>query len=86
MRKTDYTYLVFMYGKHYVDNVLRHCERQTDDVVHSPERYMQSMDEIVHLYNKHNGTNLRVELMPSVEHLVYEDGQGGYYHEERKEK
>ena len=86
MRKTDYTYLVFMYGRHYVDNVLRHCERQTEEVVHSPERYIESMREIVHLYNKHNATNLRVELMPSVEHVVYEDGQGGYYHQPKKEK
>jgi len=84
MKQTDYTYLVFMYGKHYVDNVLRHCEGQTENVVPSPERYLESMNQIVEFYNKNNATNLRVELMPSVEHIVYEDEEGGYYHQEKE--
>lgn len=86
MKKTDYTYLVFMYGKPYVDNVLRYCERAEDETIHSPERYLESMTKIVDLYNSYYGTDLKVHVKPPAEHIVYEDGQGGYYHIEKKKE
>jgi len=82
----DYAYLVLMYGKHYVDNVLRHIERQEDQWIDSPERYIDSMREIVRIYNNHNKTKYQVYTKPSVIHDVYEDGEGGYYHIERKKE
>jgi len=80
----DYAYLVFMYGKPYVDNVLRYIERTEDRYIDSPERYIDSMREIVRIYNNHNKTKYEVYKKPPVVHEVHSDGQGGYYHIERK--
>mgnify|MGYP000144436093 CR=1 FL=1 len=83
---TSYAYLVFMYGKHYVDNVLRYIERNEDQWIDSPERYSESMRAIVDIYNKHNNTDYKVYHKPPVIHDVHLDASGGGYHTERKER
>ena len=86
MEDTDYSYLVLMYGKAYVDNVLRYCERTEGEMIHSPERYLESMTKIVEFYNSYYGTDLKVRVKPPVEHTVYQDSDGGYYHIEKKKE
>ena len=81
---TEYSYLVFMYGKDLVDNVIYHCNNQKGDCVHSPERYLEAMTKVVQFYNRFWDTNLKVIVPPLVEHIVYEDEEGGYYHQEKE--
>ena len=83
---TEYAYLVFLYGKDLVDNVIYHCDQQKGDCVHSPERYLEAMTKVVQFFNRYNDTNLTVIVPPLVEHLVYEDEEGGYYHQEKEKK
>ena len=80
----EYSYLVFMYGKDLVDNVIYHCNNQKGDCVHSPERYLEAMTKVVQFYNRFWDTDLKVIVPPSVEHIVYEDEEGGYFHQEKE--
>jgi len=80
----EYSYLVFLYGKDLVDNVIYHCNNQKGDCVHSPERYLEAMTKVVQFYNRFWDTDLKVIVPPVVEHIVYEDEEGGYYHQEKE--
>ncbi len=83
-KESDYAYLVFMYGREFVDNVLLYIENSTDTRIKSPCAYLESMTEIADYVNRHNGTQYEVYIADSVLHYVCNDESGDYYHSERK--